>query len=392
MTATAEAKTIVVGENSPHDGEALRKMPQLDGLRAIAVLLVVWSHWWPDYAHIFGTHLGRLGVQLFFVLSGYLISGILIDSSLRDVEGTQKWFVLRQFYIRRFLRIFPIYYLILGLNVLLNVPVFRDTWPWHAAYLSNFHIWVFGIGEGYGAHLWSLSVEEQFYLFWPMLMLFLPKKSRPYFIVPLIVGAPLFRFVFGLMHWGKDPGLVFVLTPASLDSLGLGALLAYVERFKHGSAQRLTDVLLCVGIAGFAAIHISGKLGAFDLTCCGLCCCWLVWKASRRFTGRFGAFLECWPIGYLGRISYGVYLIHGFAFPFWFWALYSARIPGYRVLDRLHVSAQFYQGRPFTVFMMAVITFGLAVLSFQLYETPINNLKRYFPYLKNAFSREKSRA
>ena len=176
MNTIAETRTIVIEEKAPTDGGVLRKMPQLDGLRAIAVLLVVWSHWASGYIHIFGTHLGVLGVQLFFVLSGYLISGILIDCSLRDNEGRQRWFVLRQFYIRRFLRIFPLYYAILGLAVYVNVPPFRTTWPWHAAYLSNVHFWLVGSRESYGGHLWSLSVEEQFYLCWPMLMLFMPKK------------------------------------------------------------------------------------------------------------------------------------------------------------------------------------------------------------------------
>jgi hypothetical protein len=90
MTATAEARTLVVGENPPTDGEALRKMPQLDGLRGIPVLLVIWSHWSSAYTQVSGTGLGYLGVQLFFVLSGFLISGILIVCSLRDeAEGPE---------------------------------------------------------------------------------------------------------------------------------------------------------------------------------------------------------------------------------------------------------------------------------------------------------------
>jgi peptidoglycan/LPS O-acetylase OafA/YrhL len=388
MTATAEARTLVVGENPPTDGGALPKMPQLDGLRAIAVLLVVWSDWSHHYKHSFGTHTGFLGVQLFFVLSGYLISRILIDSSSRDISGRQRGYVLRQFYIRRFLRIIPLYYMVLGLAVLLNIPPFRVTWPWHAAFLSNFHYWIFGISEGYGTHLWSLGVEAQFYLFWPMLMLFLPKKGRLPCILLSIFGAPLFRLVFGLMHWGDDPTLAPWLTPGSLDSLGVGALLAYAERFEFDSVPRLTNVLLGAGVAGYAAIHISQKMAAWEQTCCAAFFCWLVWKASRGFTGWLGSLLECRPMAYLGRISYGVYVIHGFALAFWYWALYDAPFSGIRVLARLHIPPQVYGSRTFIVLTIALITGGLAGVSYHFYESPINNLKRYFPYSKNSPPRE----
>jgi peptidoglycan/LPS O-acetylase OafA/YrhL len=381
MIATEDARPIEAEENPSTAGGALRRMPQLDGLRAIAVLLVIWSHWSRGYKYILGTHAGFLGAQLFFVLSGYLISGILFDCSLRDPAGKQRWFILRQFYIRRSLRIFPLYYMVLGLAVLLNVPPFRTTWPWHAAYLSNVHYWMFGISEGYGTHLWSLSVEEHFYILWPILMLFLPKKSRLPCILLLIFSAPLFRLIFGLMHWGNDSSMAFWLTPGSLDSLGVGALLAYAERFQIESVPLLTNLFLGAGIAGYVAIHISQKMAAWDQTCCAFFFCWLVWKASQGMTGWFGALLECKPVAYLGRISYGVYVVHGFALAFWYWALDSGT--GYHLLAWFHVPPQVYGTRAFIVLMISVITCGLAAFSFRYYESPINNLKRYFPYLKN---------
>jgi peptidoglycan/LPS O-acetylase OafA/YrhL len=382
MSSTIDVPATKNGALTTVDRLATRHMPQLDGLRAIAVLMVIWSHWASGYKTLFGIHLGFLGVQLFFVLSGFLISGILLDCSLQEQADRKRGFILKQFYIRRFLRIFPLYYLILGLAVFLNVPPFRTTWPWHAAYLSNVHYWILGSMEGYGTHIWSLSVEEQFYLCWPILLLFIPNRNRMWFILLLIFIAPLFRLTIGVMHWGKDPRMAPWLTPGTLDSLGVGALLAYAERFRPDLVSRLTNLLLGAGIVGYTFIHYSGKMTDWTQTTCAFCFCWIIWNASRGFSGWFGAFLESKPIGYLGRISYGVYVIHGFALAFWFWLLYSAPIPGYRIFARLHVPAQVYEGHAVTVMMMAVITISLAVLSFRFYETPINNLKRHFPYLK----------
>jgi peptidoglycan/LPS O-acetylase OafA/YrhL len=191
---------------SDNSGE-IRKMPQLDGLRCLAVLIVIWSHWSPKYTSLFGIHLGFYGVQMFFVLSGFLITGILFDAAGDDPSRNIGGFVLRQFYIRRFLRIFPLYYAVLVMVVLINVDTFRTTWPWHAAYLSNVHFWMVGSRGDFGGHLWSLSVEEQFYLFWPILMVFSSNKTRLAIICSAIVAAPIYREIFQITPLGKDPSL-----------------------------------------------------------------------------------------------------------------------------------------------------------------------------------------
>ena len=100
---------------------------------------------------------------MFFVLSGFLISGILMDVFDRVRSPEERWQALRRFYLRRALRIFPLYYLVVLMVVWLGVGPFRETWPWHVAYLSNFNFWLTGSHVGtHGGHLWSLSVEEQF--------------------------------------------------------------------------------------------------------------------------------------------------------------------------------------------------------------------------------------
>ncbi len=142
--------------------------PQLDGLRAIAVMAVVFQHFAPSgWSKVIPW--GGLGVTLFFVLSGYLITGILL-------KGREEPGMLRHFYIRRALRIFPVYYATLLIAALLAIPPVRETFWWHAFYLSNV---LFALKNSYfGAvsPFWSLAVEQHFYLIWPWVVLFVPRK------------------------------------------------------------------------------------------------------------------------------------------------------------------------------------------------------------------------
>src|ERR1017187_4970215 len=105
-----------------------RHMPQLDGLRTLAVAAVAWSHWMLPYQ--FGFEWGLMGVNLFFVLSGFLITGILLDSRAEEGEPARRWFAIRQFYARRVLRIFPLFYMTLALLALVNVRPIRQTFLW----------------------------------------------------------------------------------------------------------------------------------------------------------------------------------------------------------------------------------------------------------------------
>src|SRR5215471_9719868 len=126
--------TFTASEHS----NALKYMRQLDGLRAIAVLAVLWTHYLPQEYWLSGIYWGGVGVRLFFVLSGFLITGILLKSRQYITQGKQCSLVaIRQFYIRRFLRIFPLYYVILALTAIMAIPPVRETIAWHIAYLSN---------------------------------------------------------------------------------------------------------------------------------------------------------------------------------------------------------------------------------------------------------------
>ncbi|RUU12827.1 acyltransferase, partial [Mesorhizobium sp. M7A.T.Ca.TU.009.01.3.2] len=144
---------------------------QLDALRAIAVTMVLYSHFFAEGPSFWG----HIGVRLFFVLSGFLITRLLLEA--RSATEFETGPALRSFYIRRMLRIFPPYFAVLGFVWLVDLDQSRGSLVWHALYLSNFwyalhnnwNPWVLG-------HFWSLSIEEQFYLAWPLVVLLAPRR------------------------------------------------------------------------------------------------------------------------------------------------------------------------------------------------------------------------
>jgi peptidoglycan/LPS O-acetylase OafA/YrhL len=208
-------------------------MPQLDGLRAFAVGAVLIHHFFQP-GRIGGVDLALLGVWLFFVLSGFLITGILLRSRDQvDYSGYPSGFVLRQFYIRRFLRIFPLYYSVLFLAATIDLGDVRDTIFWHLAYMSNY---LFATHQYWGpvtAHFWSLSVEEQFYILWPALILFAPHRLLLKLVISATAIGPIFRVAAHFLDFNWIARLTVL--PASLDALGLGALLAYCS---HHAGQK----------------------------------------------------------------------------------------------------------------------------------------------------------
>src|ERR1700754_2151344 len=154
----------------------MRYIKELDSIRAIAVLLVIISHWIPPNIPINILPNGPIGVNIFFVLSGFLITWILLENrkkteELENTRGT----VLKNFYIRRILRIFPIYYLVVFVLYIFSESSgteIRSALPYYLTYTSNFHFFYIDKWDGILSHLWSLAVEEQFYLLWPSIMLF----------------------------------------------------------------------------------------------------------------------------------------------------------------------------------------------------------------------------
>jgi peptidoglycan/LPS O-acetylase OafA/YrhL len=295
------------------DIHSLPYMPQLDGLRAILVLAVVFTHYYPEPYWPLGIFWAPLAVRCFFVLSGFLITTIL----LRDIAQAQSFLpAYGRFIARRALRLYPILLVSLLATAALGVAGTRETLPWHLFYLTNFYMAPLSLAEwpgGFG-HLWSLATEEQFYLVWPLLIFLIPRSGLPKLLLAMILLAPVLRIAWTAFGFGETGG--YVLAPASMDALALGALIA--------TARPTARTLLLIGLTGLAIwaactvfklpyraddmisliIAHAGGTGA------ALFFMWLVTRTADGFSGIVGYALNNAVLRYVGSISYGIYILH----------------------------------------------------------------------------------
>ena len=323
------------------------RLPQLDGLRAVAVIFVMAFHFVPSVDRY--APLGSIGVRLFFVLSGFLITRILLDSRRTDLSSA-----LRSFYIRRGLRIFPLFYLVLALAALINISPVRSTIGWHVSYLTNVYLFDRGSWHGSISHLWSLAVEEQFYLVWPWLVLCLPGRRLPAVITTMVCLAPVSRLLIG------GP-MNSVLPLSCVDALGAGALLALpLTRRSMMSAGLVIGVPLTIASLAFrAAGYVSLPFEvALDFGV-SLAAAWLVGRAANGFGGSIGAVLSARPVTYIGTISYGLYLYHGFM-PY----VLGRYVTGFVDLSGMMRFA-----------LLTTATLVIAATSWRFFEAPILTLK-----------------
>lgn len=223
-------------------------------MRGLAVILVILHHW-TSWGH--AANLGNIGVQLFFVLSGFLITNILLDQSARMATGAASfWPALRVFFVRRAFRIWPVLFLTLGL-VFLAGDRFeqRAAMPWHALLASNILFFMRGEFSSTLAHFWSFAVEQQFYFIWPLVIFLAPRRWLEAIILVLIVVAPISRLtlvVAGYSQFAEYNVLPF----ANLDLLGLGALVALWLRLPVGQMRPRLKLLKWIAVASIAALVI----------------------------------------------------------------------------------------------------------------------------------------
>jgi peptidoglycan/LPS O-acetylase OafA/YrhL len=366
---TAPAEPLATASLASH-------RPQLDALRALAVVAVLLVHFWPALPGF-----GQEGVRLFFVLSGFLITSQLLDGRAAlgvQAPASRRWRVIGRFVARRALRIFPAYYLLLIVLAWADAPDMRRDFVAHASYTSNLLTAARGDwGAWPTAHLWSLSTEEQFYLVWPLLVVLLPLRVLPFVMAAAIAVAPAVRaaLLAGAGPGGEPPIALWVLPPTAFDALGCGALLAF---WRNDTTAR--SRLRRAGVVAFAlwlvctVVSRSGSLPAlasFDLTVApvlwALACCALVEAASRGVRGAAGAVLDLRVLRYLGRISYGLYLYH---LPV-FWALVMA-------MDRLGLPVP--NNGPLKFVLGSALAVAVSALSWHAFEQPISRLKQRWPF------------
>jgi peptidoglycan/LPS O-acetylase OafA/YrhL len=344
-----------------------RRVRELDGLRGIAILLILLFHFAAGQGplKIFAPYLeaGWIGVDLFFVLSGYLIIGILIDTSGRD-----GWY--RNFIVRRSLRIFPLYYAAL----LFHYP-FHDQW-WYFGYVSNIKVFQDNQWPAIAAliPLWSLSIEEQFYLLFPLVILFVSRKALGRFLIGAVVAAFLIRVALVLAIPANITG-TYTLMPSRIDALALGGLVALARRdFPHVLKQRWIPWVTVLSAAVFVLISVTYRpspwitsmrtigFTALDLGFAGL----LVLVVGQRI-GFLSAICRTPFLVWTGTISYGIYILH---IPV---AVFVRRITASMIAPR--GSADFV--------LCTAASLCAAWISWVIFESPILKLKdRLAPALK----------
>lgn len=325
--------------------------------------------------------LGSL-IVFFFVLSSYLLTRILLDDKqVAEARGKSMRKVALTFLTRRTFRIFPAYYLYLVILMLfpLQGADLRQHPAVYFGYVYNIWVYISHNWGPYAIHLWTLAVEEQFYLFWPWVILFIPTRHLPKIFALMAFCGIAFRFGFQYFAPQIERFSVLVQTPACLDSFAAGALLAYFHykgKNISGWLKRIALISLPIWIFLICTNHQAVFIG-LDRSFVSLFTIIVIQISNRGFRGFMKIFLENSLVQHLSKISYGIYLYHLIAALF-FWKIYgviqrSLAESGYdfkfslKWLDSPYISFWIY-------FVIAVLC---ANISWYLVEQPFNRLRNY---------------
>ncbi|HKY73215.1 MAG TPA: acyltransferase [Nitrospira sp.] len=356
---------------------------ELDGFRAAAVLMIFVHHlffgwpldpaafsWMPRVVVEAIAH-GWLGVDLFFILSGFLITGILLDSR-------QSAHYFRNFYMRRTLRIVPLYFTCI-LLMSFAYPGAGAYFVLSLLFLANFH-YQFGVSAPHGPSIfWSLAIEEHFYLLWPLLVRLLTRTSLFALTVILVFGTPILRGI--CAYLGMDPELqIYLYSFFRFDGLALGAILALWVRsryYSRDSAWTLAGVLLgfvfLVTVIGWPFGIMGTKTVAslaFRYTQAQFVFASAIALALAYRGSRITGILRSRFARITADLSYCIYLIHLALGDAYYSVLHSSGLNDeyFGPLGALAVRS----------LVIATLTFGLAALSKRFLEDPFLRLKRYF--------------
>jgi len=382
-----EGKAEDIAPATARESGTKAHVPALDGVRGIAILLVIFYHFASSLEVLGVTSpllapfaFGWCGVDVFFALSGFLITGILLDT-----KSSPNYF--KAFYARRILRIFPLYYGALAVTFLLRTA-FPDagiwgshtglwapgSYIWPALFLQNAAIFIRGAdATGVMAHYWSLAVEEHFYLLWPLLIWLLSKRWAMTTALLAIAISMAARAL--LLHRGMDTDPIFGLTPLRMDGLAIGAIAAMLMR-THDVQRLMRPAALTLIGAGTVLLGLFLLRGTTDQSdpaiwilsypLVSVCtAATLVLSCSGGWLARL---LSVGTLRWFGKYSYGLYVWH----PIVGMLLFHSRL-----------SIVPSDASPFLVaaimFLVFILDLLVAWASFHLWEKRFLDLKRYFP-------------
>ncbi|MBU6326388.1 MAG: acyltransferase [Verrucomicrobia bacterium] len=363
------------------------RIPELDGIRGLAILMVlIWHYFscqlhrdagiWVSYARRL-LYLTGTGVDLFFVLSGFLIVGILLDQ-----RGSQH--ALRTFYLRRACRIFPLYFLLIILFIALDHPewwalesyewLFGNPMPLWAYATFNQNI-LMGLRESLGANFlavtWSLAVEEQFYLIIPWIVLWVSRRNLAWLFLAALICVPLLRITIAGFH-------AYINTPWRADAMVAGGLLAIlarssvlIERIRANRRWLTTGTILLLAVVP-VVIVFPGCLGGWTQSWLAATYAALILIATSGTHPLVSEWLSHPGLLKLGQLSYGIYMFHQ---PASGWLHGWIRQQAPKISDPLDAAI---------TLLALVLTFAVAWISYRFFESPILRFGHRFQYAKMA--------
>jgi peptidoglycan/LPS O-acetylase OafA/YrhL len=367
-------------------------MPELQAMRGLAILAVLFHNVNPTGEatsgvyifglYVLGSNMGWLGVQLFFVLSGFLITGILLDG-----KGSEHQ--VYHFYMRRVLRIFPVYYVFLAfmffvLPLLSVLPEWLENASTHQ-YIYWFYVMNWGspfVNDTGLSHLWSLAIEEQFYLLWPLLVLQTNTRNLLYTCLAVIGSALVFRAAVTYYDYEFAKHAAYTFTFARWDALAAGGLLAIAIRTGTGYhwlrtwAMRVTWVLGILVLIQIGVNHnfspVAKGMGVLNQTMAAVLFALFMYIAIDPLV-RGKSLLKLLlnrPLQIIGKYSYAIYIFHLPVLLYWSSKFYLKGGVG-PWWELIFISL-------YNVLGVFLISFALAFISWYLLEKPFLNLKRYF--------------
>ena len=355
----------------------MKQMKQIYALRGLGVLLVVMFHWlFHSRMDILSS--GPVAIDIFFVLSGFFITNILLEGRDKaEANNIKKRHVFKLFLLNRALRIFPIYYITIFLLYFFHESTdtsIKANFVYFLTYTSNFYFYNIQSWDGVTSHLWSLAVEEQFYIFWPFVVLLINRKWLPYVIAMFVIIG------FVSHYFLSDNEFGMILPFACFDALGIGALLSWINLYRSQYLKQ--TMLICAStFLGCLLYFFSARIlyGKFPLSpdlifssVAAFVISYVVYAEKAGVRIKFRVILENHALIFLGKLCYGLYLYHNIL-PHYL-MLFMERFQVYRFMPA-------YVLRHYDLLSHVinfVLLIGISWLSWKYIEKPILSLKKKF--------------